>query len=605
MKKHFLSACLVYGLIVPSAHAQKPVGSVDVRFTDFAIPPYPVEVIAVSASPDGGLRYQTSMPIAGRMAATTDVAKLRGASTTSSGVYLYTGVVGATGQATLNQGMVFSPPNPRVKLAPDTPVDWAVWGTNSSDGPLRLPFGGDYDQLIKQVSTPTFKSSSLVSLISSGPGFNYENYASFPRYRTVVQSVDPTSGRLITRVEQGEPQDATNRAKLPRYIAVAGDSPEQMGQVIKLSGNRFEVIATRFVKDDKNASARQLSLLTFDDAGNLLKDQPVNFTYNRTLTVRIPVVDTTGMIVGTVNVFGAGPGKKDAQDPEENRFNVVVTDEKGGIWSQFDWTANGSSTRAVMPHYALRKGDKLLLYSTNQQKIAKPVEETWVFDRAGKATLTGTLAYDNIPDLSKGVGGITKQNSVGWYNYTTGTYVDSFTDANGEVWVFFQRFANPPVSADVEQAPVPAVSSAPVSRLMGFANKVNQMTGQSPQSTGPASTTPRAEFSRSNDLFCLHFGANMMLKQQTVVVMQAGSLRPKRVVTSTGVSVLMNDDANTLLTIKNGELSVLRLTPSDAVSATPSGTDNFVVDEAKGKLYLLYKLPKKAGQGRLLTYDLN
>lgn len=585
------------------AQAQKLIDSKEIPLNDFVRPPYPIEIFSVNLSPDGGLRYQTVMPIAGRMAATTDAAKLRGALANPAGIYVFSGVVNDAGSVQPGQRTVFSPPDARIKVAPDTPVDWAVWGTISTDGPLRLPFGGNYNELSRLIGTTESKTTTLASLMSTGPGLNYDNYAAFPRYATVTSIVNPASGRVSSRTEQEDLQREANQAKLTRYIALAGDSPGQTGRVITVSANRFEAIATRFVKDDKNASARQFNLLTFDDTGTLLKDQPVQFTYNRALTMRIPVVNETGKVVGTLSVFGSGPGKKDAQDPEENRFSMVVTDEQGGIWSQFDWMANGSSNRAVMPTYALRRGDQLLMYSSNQQKLLKPVEESWSFDRAGKATLSGTLTYGDLAGRSKEVGTVSPENRQEKFNYSMAHYVDSFTDANGEVWVLLQRHANTPVAGSQEVA-APATTPAVASRLMGFANKLNQMTGQSAPAPAPVSTVVQAAPNRPNDVFVLHFDKNLILKQQTVVALQTGNLRIKRIELPASATYLLNDNANTLLSIRGGGLTVQRLTPADAMIAMPSETDNFVVDKAGQKLYAIYKLTKKPSQGKLLIYDL-
>ena len=203
------------------------------------------------------------------------------------------------------------------------------------------------------------------------------------------------------------------------------------------------------MEGDKNASARRgfarnASLLSFDATGNLQTNLPLTFAYNRSINSRLPIHDATGRVVGTMTVFSSGPGKKDAQDPDENRVEVIITDETGAIWSQFQWVASGSSSRAIMPHYARREGNRVLLYSTNprnagRQQLLKPVEESWAFDKAGTATLLGTMPYGEIFDRSKAEGDVNGGDKVGEstpgrYNFTTGDYLDSFTGTDGSIW---------------------------------------------------------------------------------------------------------------------------------------------------------------------------
>jgi len=70
-----------------------------------------------------------------------------------------------------------------------------------------------------------------------------------------------------------------------------------------------------------------------------------------------------------------------------------------------------------MPHYARREGNRVLLYSTNprnadRQQLLKPVEESWSFDKAGTATLLGTMPYGEIFDRSKAEGDVNGGDKV-------------------------------------------------------------------------------------------------------------------------------------------------------------------------------------------------
>ncbi len=598
---------LIANAVILSALAQKPLESVDVKLLDFTLPPFPVELVGLTSNPASNLRYQTLMPIAGRIASTTDEAKLKGAIAPPAGVFIYTGGLDVQGKVSPGQGSVFGQPDARLKLAEDTPIDWAVWGTKASDGPLRLPYGGSYEQLPPNLA-PTRRVRQM-SLAVSGSGLNYANYSLYPRYRLINRFIDPVSNHFVSRAEEVTPQQAANQQKLARYIPVEGDSPWQRGQVIALSPTRYEGVATRFVEGDKTASAKQVSLLTFDEAGNLLKDQPIDFPYTRKLTARLPVCDATGKIVGTFSVFADGGGKKDARDPEENRFAVVVTDEQGQVWNQFSWTNGEGSGRAIIPTYVLRKGDDLLVYTTNQQKVLKPVEESWRIDKAGKATLLSSLPGGELADRSKEIGAVNNGQRAGWYNYTGSQYIDSFTDAKGDVWLLLQRQADAPGGSTSMGTPT---QSAPAGRLMGFANKLNQLTGQTPPVT--AAPAPQSVESGKiySDLFVLHFDADLKLKQQTVIALDPmpDPVRFKRSVRASGADYVLNNAANTRLRIRYEKaipeaLSVERLTPVESVPLAGPDTDNFVIDETIGKIYVLYGVPRKPGLGRLLTYSLD
>ncbi|WP_338872148.1 hypothetical protein WBJ53_27225 [Spirosoma sp. SC4-14] len=600
------SLLLVYSVTVPifaqqPADQLQPTTSISVKLSDFSLPPHSVELVSLSLSPEGTLHYQTLMPIGGRMAATTDEAKLKGALAPPAGVYVYTGAIDAQGQTKLLQAAVFAQPDARIKVAQDTPVDWAVWGTKASDGPLRLPFGGAYDQLLLPTLIP--RQVKRVSFASNGSGLNYANYSLYPSYRIINRFIDPTSARLVSRLEDVPLQQAANQEKLPRYIPVEGDTPEERGRVIALSPTRFEGIATHFVEGDKGASAKKVSLLTFDEAGNLLSDQVIDFPYSRKLSMRLPVHDPAGQIVGTFTVFADAGGKKEVRDPEGNRFSVVVTDENGGIWSQFTWTNGEGSERAILPTYVLRRDDKLLVYSSNGQKMLKPTEESWLIDKAGKATLVNSLPYGQIADLSKAVGRVNGGQRTGWMNYAGGQYIDSFTDSSGDVWLLLQRQADTPGGRAVVSEPS---TSSPTSKLIGFANKLNQIANQPTRAVAPATVTSESGKTYS-DLFVLHFDGNLKLKEQTVVALEPTPepVRFKRSVRSAGSDYVFNNAANTRLSMRGGVVSVQRLTPLESMPLTAPDRDNFLIDEASGKIYVLYGVPRKPGLAQLATYMLD
>ncbi len=79
--------------------------------------------------------------------------------------------------------------------------------------------------------------------------------------------------------------------RYPATIAVGNDR------------NRFEGITYRFDDQDKKVQYRNYDpagapVISVDEAGNLLRDEPVKFDYNRELAFRIPVQDATGKPVG-------------------------------------------------------------------------------------------------------------------------------------------------------------------------------------------------------------------------------------------------------------------------------------------------------------------
>ncbi|MCK8494594.1 hypothetical protein M0L20_22185 [Spirosoma sp. RP8] len=606
--KHLTCTLILTSSFVIPAFAQKqvevvrPTSSVSIKLSDFSLPPHAVELIHLSLSQEGSLRYQTLMPIDGRVALTTDEAKLKGSVTVPpTGLYAYTGAVDASGQAKPIEGIVFSPMNTRVKQASDTPVDWAVWGTNAKDGPLRLPYGGDYDRLPQTISSG--RQLKQLSLSTSGSSYNL-----YPNYRFINRFVDPTNARLMSRLEDVALQQKANQEKLRYYIPVDGGTPEDRGQVIALSPTCYEGVATHFVEGDKKASAKRVSLLTFDDAGNLVSDRVIEFPYTRKLSMRLPVYDPAGKVVGTFNVFADGGGKKDVRDPQENRFSVVVTEEKGSsepgtIWSQFEWNNGEGSSRAILPTYVLRRNDKLLVYSTNGQKLLKPTEESWLIDKSGKATLVGSIPYGEIVTRSKEAGRVNGGQLVGWANYAGAHYIDSFTDANGDVWLLLQRQTDAPGGRAVVSAPS---ESSPTSRVLGFANKLNQLAGQPTRALAPAVVSSESGKSYT-DLFVLHFDADLKLKEQTVVALDPTPepVRFQRSIRPTGSDYVLNNQVNTRLKIRQNELSLQQLTPIESISLTTPDHHNFLLDEAAGKIYVLYGVPKKYGVGQLLTYSLD
>ncbi|MFD1145428.1 hypothetical protein ACFQ4C_30155 [Larkinella insperata] len=123
MIKNYLSAGLVYSLLLVPGYAQKLVATTDVPLTNFVRLPFPVELVSFGLNPDGGLRYQTGMAVSDRPAATTDAAKPRGAMASPTGTYIYSGGIDASAQALAGSGLVYARFTPRVQIPPETPVD--------------------------------------------------------------------------------------------------------------------------------------------------------------------------------------------------------------------------------------------------------------------------------------------------------------------------------------------------------------------------------------------------------------------------------------------------------------------------------------------------
>ncbi|QJD78329.1 hypothetical protein [Spirosoma rhododendri] len=602
---YFIASVIATGAHPLVSHGQqtppaKPVGSTVVRLSEFIIPPQPIALIDMRLMPDGQVQYQTMMPIAGRVATVDDAAKQRGTGALPAGVCLYTATVDRQGQPGVVTSSVVGQRDRRIKIAEGMPLEWAVWNINSKDGPSRLPYGGGYERMPE----PALPASSVkVSFAASGKGFNYATYSLYPVYNKLTRSFDSTSFQYRNQREELTLLRQENMAKLIRYIPVEGDTRRSAGRVIQLAPNRFEGVATHYVEDDKNASLRAVSFLTFDEAGNLLTDQRVNFQYNRKLLYRVPVYDPSGKVVGTFNVFDSGGGKKETRDPQDNRFAVVVTDEKGAIWKQFDWTNGEGSQLAVMPIYMSRRGNELLAYINNQQKLLKPVEENWLFDATGKAALLNSMPYSALLEKSTIVGMINSGNRVGWYNHTPTQFVDAFTDANGDVWVLKQRETEGPiVETTTAASPVPG----PAKGIIGFANKLNAIAGQASPSL-PNNQVVTEIGTNYGDLFAMQFDKDMKLKHQTVIAMSPSSeqVRFKRINRAAGVDYVFANSVNTHLRFRNGELTVEQLMPVDGIRPGAVEVDNFVVDEAAGKVYVLSMQPKKLVEGKLSVYSLD
>ncbi len=603
---YFFSSLITIGAVSHSAHSQriapaKPIGSAVVRLSEFTVPPQPVVLTTMRLMPDGQVQYQTMMPIAGRVSAVGDAAKQWGTGAQPTGVCLYTASADQQGQPGAATSSVVGQWDRRVKVAEGTPVEWSVWDVNTKDGPSRLPYSGGYERM-PESALPT-STSVKAAFTFSGKGFNYATYSLYPIYRKTTRSFDAASFQYRNRREELTPLQQENMAKLIRYIPVEGETSWGTGWVIQLAPNQFEGVATRHIENDKNASLRVVNFLTFDEDGNLLTDQPVNFQYNRKLLYRTPINDQSGKVVGTFNVFNDGGGKKEARDPQDNRFIVVVTDEKGAIWKQFEWTNGEGSRLAVMPMYVSRRGNELLAYINNQQKLLKPAEETWLFDATGKATLLNSMPYSTLPEKSTIVGMINEGKTVGWYNHTPTQFVDAFTDANGDIWVLRQRQGEGPlVETTTAASAVPGAAKG----IIGFANKLNAMAGQSSPAL-PTSQVVTEMGTTYGDLFAMQFDKDMKLKRQTVIAMSPSPelVRFKRISRATGMDYVFANSVNTHLRFRNGDLTVQQLMPADGIRPGAVDVDNFVVDEAAGKVYVLSAQPKKLAEGKLLVYSLD
>lgn len=203
-------------------------------------------------------------------------------------------------------------------------------------------------------------------------------------------------------------------------------------QPLNLANGQTEALVNQANEGDKNAPFRQFHLLRYDNGGNLLHDAPVQFAYNRSFFTRCPLVDAEGRVVGAVNIFGDGDGKKEFMDPDENRVAVVVTDEQGAIWAQFDWTVNGSAMRAAEPLLARREGETVKLWTLNTQKMLKPQYESWTWTREPqtvKTTLEGSLAETDLSSLSTKLGLVNNGEAMGWYYPSRSRYPDGVANA--------------------------------------------------------------------------------------------------------------------------------------------------------------------------------
>ncbi|RYC68219.1 hypothetical protein [Spirosoma sordidisoli] len=196
-----------------------------------------------------------------------------------------------------------------------------------SQVPVRFP----------QVALPE-KWTAIPYLVSSGQGFNYANYRMAIEYNYLHTQLDANTGRIVQQVETARPQAEANMQKMVRYIA-----PQLFKSALPIGTDRqrFEGMAYLYDGNDRNAGPKKVQyrtyhLLSFDNAGTLLRDEPIQFSYNRELSFRIPLYDATGNTIGSFNVFPGADGKKADIDPDDSRMTVVITDSLGSIWSQFD-----------------------------------------------------------------------------------------------------------------------------------------------------------------------------------------------------------------------------------------------------------------------------
>lgn len=373
-----LSALLLTPLLA-TGQAMKPVAANDFCFNAFKLPPFPVEVMHVAPAPGGGVTLTTFMPIAGRALPMGETPKPKGALFPSNASYLQTLTLGPdTKPITSAPGVVFGPGHDRQAPQPVGDVDWAVFGTNATDGPQRLPYGGDFGQMATR-----FPQMGIPAVLSVQPKLIDNGRSGVPvgaggkvhmAYPQRVAFLDPITGKLGIRAETPTPLVAESQRKTTGY---APPINYRYAQPLNLANGQTEALVNQANESDKNAPFRQFHLLRYDNGGNLLHDAPVQFAYNRSFFTRCPLVDAEGQVVGAVNIFGDGDGKKEFMDPDENRVAVVVTDEQGAIWAQFDWTVNGSAMRAAEPLLARREGETVKLWTFNTQKMLKPQYESW------------------------------------------------------------------------------------------------------------------------------------------------------------------------------------------------------------------------------------
>ncbi|GAB2560275.1 hypothetical protein [Spirosoma areae] len=199
-----------------------------------------------------------------------------------------------------------------------------------------------------------------------------------------------------------------------------------------------------------------------------------------------------------------------------------------------------------------------------------------------------------VIDTPTGV--VSSGQRTGWANYSGAHYIDSFMDANGEVWLLMQRQADAPGGGSAP-ASAPALTST-TSRLMGFANRLNQITGQAPPAVAPASVAIESGKIYS-DVLVLQFDADLKLKSQTVIGVEPmpNPVRFQRSVRPTDADYVLNNAATTRLSIRGGTgttnpLTVQRLTFYQSVRLATSESNNFLLDETIGKIYVVYSIVK-------------
>lgn len=186
MHHHYKTTVLLSFLFSPllaTGQAMKPVAANDFSFNAFKLPPFPVEVMHVAPAPGGGVTLTTFMPIAGRTLPMGETPKPKGAlfpgtPDRSNASYLQTLTLGPDAKpVTSAPGAVFGQ-----APQPVGDVDWAVFGTNATDGPQRLPYGGDVGQMASrfpQMGMPAVLSVQP-KLIDNGIGAGGKVHMAYP-----------------------------------------------------------------------------------------------------------------------------------------------------------------------------------------------------------------------------------------------------------------------------------------------------------------------------------------------------------------------------------------------------------------------------------------
>lgn len=570
MHHHYKTTILLSLLLSPGlATAQlKAVQSTDVQLNAFRLAPFPVELLHMQPLTGGGVALTSLMPIAGRTLPKTETPKPRGAEFSANATYVHVQSFDAAGQPTTAEGAVFALNQP---AGPDT--DWAVFGTNATDGPQRLPFGGDPGGLTARFPQTRLPNSRFLSgrITSAVAAYKDADYKACIEYAFAQTTLDPLTGKLIRKPQGVRPLAAENAPKLAGYV---GDAQYYHAFPIGAEQNRFETTVARFDAADKTARYRQYHALSFGADGALLRDQPVTLAFNRELSHRIPVHNETGQAVGTLNVLGSSKGKKSECDPVDNRIGAFITDETGGLWAQFDWVVNGGSQRAAIPFFARRMGERTQLFLFNAQKFISPVYETWELTRTGKdvtAKQLATLTEAQILALSQPVGKLVNAGEqAGWSSVAAHQYVDSFTDEGGDAWVVLQRYTSRGMTTGGVEPPM-----------------------------------------RYGDLFVLHFDQQMTLKHQTVLGLPETDT-PVEATRLTrypdgGAWVFTHPGGNELVRLHSAAKTPIdcqNLTPGGCRNPAQSPARNVAYDPDTDRLYVLYSLVAKPGLYRLLQFAL-